>query len=699
MKNLLKLKTVLILSFLIIFTFTNFIQAFPLFSNTSTITYDNPTSQIKTDSNTGLADGGSLYQQDIIGCLGNPQLNNPIYPSYTLPALPPDPSIYAYTFLISNSTGAIILNLGTPNLSTLPPGEYVVCGLSYKLEDAALLNTTFGQTVIDLQAAFDNQTAAFCGDTSDDCFNLFIEIPPPPIMIDTTACLGDIIYLPDGSTCVSPSICDCFIDIGTGCLQEKIYIVTPDLPTAETIDLTICEGECVTIGGFDCCEPSQIITLQNQVGCDSILTINIDFISENSLIIDTMACAGTMVTLPNGSLCPAGNTCSYSVDIGVACVQNITYFVAPLFVTTETIDVTLCEGECITIEGVDYCESIQEILLESTTGCDSTLILNIAFEGISAEITQTIAVSCFDEANGQAALSVNPDENYSFLWDNGETTSSVDNLSSGNHTVIVSSSLGCEKILSFFIESPTELTTVASVVQNVDCFGASTGIANVEMSGGTPGYSITWNNGEQGDTAINLSEGIQTYLVSDAQACMTEGQVVITQPQELSISISSTNSQNQDNNGTATVNIEGGTSPYSVQWNTIPEQSGLVAIDLSPGEYIATVIDDNGCTQTIEVSVELTTSLSDDTTFDAFSIFPNPTKDWLRFELNLEKSDLIKWELRNLLGQIILKESLSMPSNRMQQEINLSEYAGNLFFLTIFVGDKSKTYKVIKLEK
>ncbi|TVR79294.1 MAG: PKD domain-containing protein [Chitinophagaceae bacterium] len=47
--------------------------------------------------------------------------------------------------------------------------------------------------------------------------------------------------------------------------------------------------------------------------------------------------------------------------------------------------------------------------------------------------------------------------------------------------------------------------------------------------------------------------------------------------------------------GDATVNITGGTPPYSIQWVTTPTQTGPTATDLSVGCYTVIVTDANGC--------------------------------------------------------------------------------------------------------
>ena len=59
------------------------------------------------------------------------------------------------------------------------------------------------------------------------------------------------------------------------------------------------------------------------------------------------------------------------------------------------------------------------------------------------------------------------------------------------------------------------------------------------------------------------------------------------------------------NNGHATVSVEGGTAPYSYAWNTPEAQTDATLSNLAEGEYTVIVTDANGCSATS--SIEITT--------------------------------------------------------------------------------------------
>ncbi|MFH1319998.1 MAG: T9SS type A sorting domain-containing protein [Bacteroidota bacterium] len=63
-------------------------------------------------------------------------------------------------------------------------------------------------------------------------------------------------------------------------------------------------------------------------------------------------------------------------------------------------------------------------------------------------------------------------------------------------------------------------------------------------------------------------------------------------------------------NGTATVNVTGGTAPYSYMWNDPGAQTTATATGLMGGTYSVTVTDVNGCTETESVTITSTTAIS-----------------------------------------------------------------------------------------
>jgi len=141
---------------------------------------------------------------------------------------------------------------------------------------------------------------------------------------------------------------------------------------------------------------------------------------------------------------------------------------------------------------------------------------------------------------------------------------------------------------------------------NVTCNGLTNGTATVSSSGGNGVVTYSWMPGNlTGQSRSNLAPNTYTVTVTDSAGCTGMSTVVITQPAPLSInSIGSVNEtcQNQGN-GSISSNASGGTGALSYLWQ-LGSLSGANQANLSPGTYLLTVTDGNGCTDTDSAIVQ-----------------------------------------------------------------------------------------------
>ena len=110
----------------------------------------------------------------------------------------------------------------------------------------------------------------------------------------------------------------------------------------------------------------------------------------------------------------------------------------------------------------------------------------------------------------------------------------------------------------------------------------------------------------------NVSAGTYICTITDANNCTSTQSVTITQPSAaLSSSISAQSMVDCYGNstGSATVAVNGGTSPYTYNWT--PNNSTTAGIsNVSAGTYICTITDANNCTDTQSVSISQPTQLT-----------------------------------------------------------------------------------------
>ncbi len=243
------------------------------------------------------------------------------------------------------------------------------------------------------------------------------------------------------------------------------------------------------------------------------------------------------------------------------------------------------------------------------SGCISTANVVVAQGSSNATLNTTVIdVQCFGQTNGSATVNANGGQQpYTYAWSNGGNTATINGLGAGTYNVTVTTANGCISTATVTVTQPaTALSSPASVISNVDCFGATTGQASVNAAGGTAPYVFSWNSmpAQNTATATGLGAGVYSVIVTDANGCSSTASVNITQPPVLTALTSSTSvTCNGGANGSAQVTLSGGVPPYSTTWNSTPPQNTTMAVNLPAGTYVATITDANGCTSTPAVTI------------------------------------------------------------------------------------------------
>jgi len=214
-------------------------------------------------------------------------------------------------------------------------------------------------------------------------------------------------------------------------------------------------------------------------------------------------------------------------------------------------------------------------------------------------------VSCYGGNNGTAtAIAYGGMSPYSYMWNTlpTQTTQIATGLSAGNFIVTVLDSSGCSTMAPVNITEPPAIASTINSA-NAKCYGSSNGSATASVTGGSSPYFYLWLNGQTTFSAINLSAGNYSVLITDHNGCSQTNTAIISQPTLLSAA--ATNIQNvscnKGNNGSASVNANGGTLPYTYLWNNGGTQSQIS--NLTAQMYSVTITDANGCSAVATVAI------------------------------------------------------------------------------------------------
>lgn len=142
---------------------------------------------------------------------------------------------------------------------------------------------------------------------------------------------------------------------------------------------------------------------------------------------------------------------------------------------------------------------------------------------------------------------------------------------------------------------------------NISCFGGNNGRINTQVTGGIPPYTYQWSHGATSANVQNLTANTYTVTVTDANANSVSAQVELYQPKaivtrEYKSDYNGFNvSREGANNGDIKIEIDGGNTPYTIQWSNA--QSGEYVNQLEAGTYSYTIMDMSGCVKTGNVNM------------------------------------------------------------------------------------------------
>ena len=163
--------------------------------------------------------------------------------------------------------------------------------------------------------------------------------------------------------------------------------------------------------------------------------------------------------------------------------------------------------------------------------------------------------------------------------------------------------------LDSFTVNSLPAIVVNPVINNVNCFGGNNGSVSLTVTGGSSPYTYLWSNNATTQNEQNITAGTYAVTVTDAALCNTVvSGISVTQPVALSATITSTPQLcNNLTDGTATITVTGGTSPYQYSWSngmSIPAITGLTT-----AEYYVTATDVNNCIYSDSVFVAIVPSM------------------------------------------------------------------------------------------
>ena len=156
----------------------------------------------------------------------------------------------------------------------------------------------------------------------------------------------------------------------------------------------------------------------------------------------------------------------------------------------------------------------------------------------------------------------------------------------------------CESLASgaFNVKSNLSLAVKNLDARPPSCEGGNDGSIEVEVVGGIGPYTYTWQDGTEGTSIEGLEEGVYELTVYDEGADVEEIiKIEIEEPKGI------TGTVTQQTDGVMSVEVEGGSTPYSITWPDGATENSTSG--LSAGTHTILIEDGSSCSKSIDFEV------------------------------------------------------------------------------------------------
>lgn len=223
------------------------------------------------------------------------------------------------------------------------------------------------------------------------------------------------------------------------------------------------------------------------------------------------------------------------------------------------------------------------------------------FIGSNLSVTGTTTnAACPTIANGKVRINVTGGvAPVNIAWSTGAANvDSISNLAVGTYYVTVTDGDNIEVVRQYVINA-TQTMQLQNAVTNYSCSG-NTGNIAASISGGAPPYSFVWSTSpaQTNDTVFNLPAGTYSFTVTDSVGCTYTDSAVLN-PNIYWSSLTANQPDCTNNNGSAFMQVHGGTAPYTYSWSNGDTTATINT--LAPGTYYVTATDGNACAVTDSV--------------------------------------------------------------------------------------------------
>lgn len=390
---------------------------------------------------------------------------------------------------------------------------------------------------------------------------------------------------------------------------------------------TLCPGGFVEIGAdrYDMTSPTGQTLLQTSSGCDSLVTVELEFRNPMPSTYRDTLCPDGFYELAGerfDELRPSGQVV---LKTAFNCDSTVNVALEFYNIPPGTYRDTLCQGGFFELGGerFDELRPSGQTIISSIANCDSIVNVELVFRPtVEASLAGGGPVCLGDSIEVSFNLSNVPMTDFVVTGDNGDVlnfTNSGDgfvfkvapNQSTTYEITSLDASLNNCPANIVGGGVLVEVSSLTSDVQlsdyqgfNTSCFDNTDGEIMVSGLTGLDPLVISWLDGSSDFDRNNLPSGEYFYTITDAAGCIDSARITLTAPEEIIPEIfAESPSCIEGQKGTISIeSIMGGVAPFEMLVDNVAQPNPLVfpleITDLDSGVYQISVRDANGCETT-----------------------------------------------------------------------------------------------------
>jgi gliding motility-associated-like protein len=341
------------------------------------------------------------------------------------------------------------------------------------------------------------------------------------------------------------------LNSSVGCDSTVNLNLTVNPVKATLLRDTICEGDSIQVGNQTFYTAGTfVVSLLTSQDCDSIVTLDLFVNPVINVNLPQVICEGDSVIIGN-QVFKTGGQYSIFLQTSKGCDSIIKLNLTVLDTSINTFVTTICDGDSITIGDETYkVAGIYTIVLKSTTGCDSTVILDLRIkptqttnlteiicQGESVTVGNlsfsttgvfTVVLQTFQSCDSTVILdlTVNPISRSTIF----EIICEGDSIivgnqtfnSTGNYTITLENAAGCDSIISLdLVVNPIATTNIVKSI----CRGEAEIIGN-QVFTETGNYTVVLQTSTNCDSTVNLDLTVVEPVITELNFKVCQGETI-----------------------------------------------------------------------------------------------------------------------------------------------------------------------------